>query len=298
MLASGCGDALPTTPVYLGGGSPLQTEGIAQCTREQPDSIRIDPTRPVVVLVHGCFSSGSRFKKLSDVFTLHDQQVLCFNYDDRDSLRAVALRLQTFLYELQRRLDDQTVTVVGHSQGGMISRIALSDWATPPANARFSLVTVSSPLSGIDAAEHCGWTGLHVATLGITVGVCAAIAGSPWTEIHPGSRIWTDPLQLYPQVSEHLVIITNEKGTCRVRAEDGSCQEDDFVFTSSEQLNPKIVEDARVRVVTARAGHAEIVGESDVEPRKLIEILQRSNILRPTPKDKEAALTALLRGWF
>jgi hypothetical protein len=301
VTLAACVSAGTTVPVVFGdGGDELRVEGIAPCTPEQPARIDLDPEKPLVLIVHGCFSSGGQFKQLSEVFRLHGQQTLCFNYDDRNSLRGTALRLRRAIDELGRRMVGQEIVVLGHSQGGLISRIALSNIEpeAPDPGTQHRLVTVSSPFSGIDAAEHCGWTWLHIVSLGITTGICQAIAGAKWTEIHPGDSLWDEPDPLQASVADHLQIVTDEEGTCRERDEDGECDEDDFVFSLSEQTNPLLLEDDRVSSTTVGAGHVEIVGENGIQPRKLIEILQQRQILNPTPPEMTEALQALLQRIF
>ncbi len=301
VFLAGCVSAGTTTPIrFAGSDQAIHLEGIASCLPDQPDGIELDPDAPLVLIVHGCYSSGGRFRQLSEVFQLHGQQTACFNYDDRNSLRGTATRLRRAIDALGRRMPDQEIIVLGHSQGGLISRIALSNIARdePPANARHRLVTVSSPFSGIEAAEHCGWTWLHIVSLGITTGICMAIAGPKWTEIHPGDDLWEEPDPLQATVREHLKIVTDEVGTCRRMGDDGECEEDDYVFSVAEQTNPLMLEDERVTTRTVAAGHVEIVGENGIRPRKLIEVLQARGILAETPPEDRAHLDALLRRLF
>jgi hypothetical protein len=194
----------------------------------------------------------------------------------------------------------QEVVVLGHSQGGLISHIALSniEQSGRAPEARYRLVTVSSPFSGIEAASHCGLTWLHILSLGITTGICQAIAGSKWTEIHPRSDLWTDPNPLHDSVEEHLAIVTDEENTCRRRDEDGDCEEDDFVFSTDEQVNERLLRGARVSQRTIAAGHVEIVGENGVRPEKLIRVLQEADVLNETSPEQEQALARLLAGLF
>lgn len=130
-----------------------------------------------------------------------------------------------------------------------MARIALAELDdevdTRPRDLR--LVTVSSPFSGIHSARHCGLPWLHVLSLGITLAVCQGIAGANWVEIHPRSRYWTEPHLLDEGVYEHLQIVTEEEGTCRRYGDDGTCDEDDLVFSVDEQENSVMEEDARVQ---------------------------------------------------
>lgn len=300
VLVLGCGrGALPSTPLHFEGGDPLIAEGFGACAEHQPASIALDSDQPLVVIVHGCLSSGREFKKLAEVFEFHGQQTVCFNYEHRRTLRGTAWRLRKGLDALRQRVPEREITLLGHSQGGLVSRIALAELEDEVMSAQHDLrlVTVSSPFSGIHAARHCGWPWLHVLSLGITVAVCQGIAGANWIEIHPGSRYWTEPRSLDRGVREHLQIVTDEEGTCRRRDEEGECEEDDLVFTLEEQENPHL-DDARVHTQRIRAGHAAVVGSGGVEPRALIRVLQENEVLAPTPHEREAELAELVDELF
>lgn len=302
VFFASCGGrgALPSVPLRFDDGTDsLVAEGFGACAEDQPDSIALDSEEPLVVIVHGCLSSGQEFKKLSEVFAFHGQQSICFNYNHRRTLRATAIRLRRGLDELRQRVPRREITLLGHSQGGLVARIALSELVEVDTRQRdLRLVTVSSPFSGIHSARHCGLPWLHVLSVGITVAVCQGIAGSNWVEIHPRSRYWTDPHSLDLGVYEHLQIVTDEEGTCRRYDDEGGCEEDDLVFSVREQENAAIVDDPRVRTTRIRAGHAQVVGAGGVEPLALIEVLQSHEVLGSTPPAREAELAALVRQLF
>ena len=52
--------------------------------------------------------------------------------------------------------------------------------------------------------------------------------------------------------------------------------------------------DARLVNVEVAAGHNEIVGDKQIVPRKLLEVLQQQGILAPTPPERQAAFERLL----
>jgi pimeloyl-ACP methyl ester carboxylesterase len=178
------------------------------------------------VLVHGCSFSRGGFNTLAKVFEAHGQQTVCFNYDDRERLEVSSAQLIGALEMLQDLLGATEMTVVGHSQGGLVARRALvRDRSRPlrvrPGN-RLRLVTVSSPFAGIASSRDCGRTWLHALTLGVTVGICQGIAGDKWHEIYPGSEFMNHPGVLLPEVASYLKVVTNETGSCR-RALTLSC---------------------------------------------------------------------------
>jgi pimeloyl-ACP methyl ester carboxylesterase len=294
-LLAGCAS---NRGAFIEGGDEVgaRVPGLYPCTVRGREVVEIDANRPLTVLVHGCKSSGERFKTLSQVFEAHGQQTICFNYNDRDSINTSATQLASALSSLQKRLEPHEITVLGHSQGGLISRRALQADLRKGLVTRegftYRLVTVSSPFSGINASKDCGKTWLHVLSLSITVGVCLAVTGNKWTEIFPGSKFLNNPAPLVG--TSHLQILTDERETCRTRRPDGRCAIDDFVFGLEEQDSAVVNASANVTSVTVRAGHAEVVGEDGAPPLRLIEVLQRQGVLAETPAEGQPALSDLL----
>ena len=147
---------LPATALrFADATDPLIAEGFGACASDQPDFISLNSDEPLVVIVHGCLSSGHEFKKLSEVFEFHGQQSICFNYDHRRTLRGTAIRLRRGLDALRARIPNRPITLLGHSQGGLVSRIALAelDDEVNTEQRDLRLVTVSSPFSGIHASS-------------------------------------------------------------------------------------------------------------------------------------------------
>ena len=255
----------------------------------------------MVVLVHGCRASGGRFRSLAEIFELHEQQTICFNYDDRERITKSGARLARALGELGRHIQSRRILVLGHSQGGLVARWALSgarEGLHKNGGMTYDLVTVSSPFNGIAAASDCGSRLYHALSLGITVGVCQAVTGAKWTEIHPRAALVTAPPALLPAVQDHLTVMTDERESCRRAGPDGRCLEDDFVFSLEEQAIDRLRFDRRVQTEEVAAGHVEIVGAPGVRPAKLLSILKRHGILEQTPSGKELAFEALLRRLF
>jgi len=298
-----CGTAAPIATVSFGGDvDTIEVAGIDECDSEASAELSIDPDQPLVVIVHGCNASGGRFRALAQVFEAHDQQTVCFNYDDRESMDETSAELRRALVALEEHMVSQPITVLGHSQGGLVSRRALID--RPSAEQlgepglKYRLVTVSSPFDGIAASSHCSLIGMHIATLGVSALLCQLIAGDKWDEIHPDATFMRQPGELVGGVDEHLVIVTDERNTCRRHDEDGECVEDDFVFSVAEQRNEVIEQDERVEDVDVKAGHVEIVGSAGEAPTKLIDLLQEKGVLAPTPEDQREEIAALLRTLF
>ena len=308
-LSACAGSPVPAAEVRFLPGTEAQVfVGLARCTAqsegpspEPREVVDIDPDRPLTLLVHGCKGSVGRFRALAEIFEAHGQQTLCFGYDDRDRIESVALDLARTVQALEGQMRSRDLTVLAHSQGGLIARRAftaeLTDAPAAPFRSSVRLVTISSPFAGIYSARDCSKRWLHGLTLGITMAVCRGIAGRNWREIHRGSALVRDPGTLRPAVREYLQLRTDERDACRSRGADGECLESDFVFSLAEQANPGTVA-SRTEVREVRAGHVEIVGTESVAPTKLIAVLQRERVLAETPPEQRASFAALLRDLY
>lgn len=266
---------------------------IGPCQSDSSGGMTIDPARSLVVLVHGCHSSPGRFTTLARLLETHDQQVVCFNYDDRERLDDSAGHLVAALEALKAHVDTRHITVLGHSQGGLIARRALIRDAPHGLRDgdgfRYELITVSAPFHGIESSADCGSMFLRVVTLGVTVAICRVVAGAMWNEIHAKSSFMRHPGSLLASVERHVRVVTDERRTCRRRDRAGGCVKSDFVFSLSEQSAPPMDGDARVHDAVVQAGHVEIVGEAGNPPRKLIRLLQEQRILAvPAPAERAA----------
>ncbi|MBE0501630.1 MAG: alpha/beta hydrolase [Desulfuromonadales bacterium] len=275
----------------------LEIPGLSSCTTEPDATVTLNSYEPVTIIVHGCASSAGRFRSLSQVFAFHGQQTVCFNYDDRDSLMQSSKELIAALSALSAKMNNLQITVIGHSQGGLISRAALTEEREDKfvaGDKTLRLVSVSAPYAGIAAADHCASVTARVLSLGLVIPVCRLISGEKWYEITFASPFVQQPGELLEEVSSHLKIVTNEKGTCRNYDQKGVCVEDDFVFSTKEQYLKKIDISPRVDNVEVEAGHVEIVGNYNVTPVKLIEIMQAKEIMSSTPPDRREKLSQLL----
>ncbi len=296
IAVSACGGSvIQTVPIRFADSAAVEIDGLTPCTSRSVQPADLDPSAPLVLLVHGCNDSAARFTKLAEVFEAHGQQAICFSYESRDTIDVGARRLADSLAELESSAPGQPITIIGHSQGGLVSRRALT--ATFDGGAKlggdYELVTVSSPFAGIERARHCSMRWLHGLSLGITVGICRAVAGRNWREIHRRAALVQEPGGLQSGVTDHLQVRTDERETCRVRRSDGTCEEDDFVFSLEEQDNPRTME-ARVRAREVAAGHVEIVGGPGVVPTLLIALLQEEGIMKRTSPERRAEIALLL----
>lgn len=274
----------------------LTISGLGPCTDSLDRTVRFNAGEPVTLLVHGCFGSSGQFRGLAQVLAFHGQQSACFTYDDRARLTESATDLRRAIDRLAESGARQ-ITVIGHSQGSLIARKAVTEPLAMPAPAdsavSLRLVTVSGPFSGIDAARPCGDGLIASLTLGLVPLSCYFATGPKWQDITYSSVFIREPGRLSRQVVEHLKIDTDERGSCRRR--DGMrCVESDDVFSLTEQSNLAVDTSERTTRVLVEAGHVEIVGDKKVAPIKLISVLQEHSILRPTPSQRATALNELL----
>ncbi|MDP1928738.1 MAG: alpha/beta hydrolase [Thiobacillus sp.] len=275
----------------------VNVAGLRPCNDGAAHTLLIDSSQPINILVHGCNGSTGKFHALAEVLAFHGQQTACFEYDDRDSLMVSSGQLAHAVDTLAQHLDTPTITVIGHSMGGLVARKAfIANHPYPLQNTQIDLrlVTVSAPFAGIAAARLCAAPALRIATLGLQDLACWLISGDNWYEITSASSFIQQPGSLIPQVQRHLKVVTDERGTCRRRDDTGQCIEDDYIFSVDEQRYPLVTQAFRTTDVEVPAGHVEIVGESGVTPYKLIDVFQREGIVRTTPPERLSAFQALL----
>lgn len=276
----------------------LTIPGLGPCTNNPDRTLHLNSQQPVTVLVHGCRGSTGNFRALAEVMAFHGQQSACFDYDDRDSLMRSSAQLAASLDALAAQMHNKQITVIGHSQGALVSRKALVAVRPNPMQdkeAQLRLVTISGPFSGIASAEQCGSPKLYmrVLTLGLVEQLCKIVSGDKWYEITSASDFIRQPGDLREQVQTYLKINTDERGAC-YRNKDGDCTEKDYTFSLEEQRFAPVDKSPLVQNVEIKAGHVEIVGDQRVAPRKLIAILQQNGILNRTEAQRSAAFDLLL----
>lgn len=302
---SGCATTASTEPALMTidpGNLPvpdiaLNIPGLGPCTDSPDRTVQLHSQLPVTVLVHGCFGSAGLFRALAQVHAFHGQQTACFTYNDRDSLMVSSTELRESIELLAQKMRNKKISVIGHSQGGLIARKALvverpDPVASPDVDLR--LITVSAPFAGIASAEQCGSEVTNRFTFGLVGLLCKLVTGDKWHEITSASNFIREPGRLVGQVKNYLKIATDERGSCREADGNGVCMKDDFVFTLDEQRHRAIDQASDVKIVEVKAGHVEIVGDNRVIPRKLISILQENGILNPTEERQSAAFHQLL----
>jgi hypothetical protein len=276
----------------------LSIPGLGPCTDNPDRAFHLNSQQPVTILVHGCRGSTGNFRALAQVLAFHGQQAACFTYDDRDSLMRSSGQLATALDTLEAKMHNKQITVIGHSQGALVTRKALVAKRPNPVqdkDAQVRLVTISGPFSGIASAEQCGTPAayMRVLTLGLLKPLCWIVSGDKWYEITSASDFIREPGELLDQVHSHLKIVTDERNTCR-RTEDGICTEKDYAFSLAEQYFAPVDKVSIVKNIEVKAGHVEIVGDQRVAPVKLISILQQYGIVNQTEVLRSAEFDRLL----
>lgn len=305
FLLSACAGpgALPGGELPLAAGRlptpdvALAIPGLGPCTEQTDRTLHLNAAQPVTVLVHGCFGAAGKFRKLAQVLAYQGQQTACLSYDDRDSLMVSSGQLATALDRLASGMKNRRITVLGHSQGGLVARKALVEERPDRLRsaAELRLVTVSAPFAGIKVAETCANPLLRVASLGLLDLTCWAISGDKWHEITAASTFIRQPGRLLPNVGQHLKIATDEAQTCRRLDEQGRCLKDDYVFSLAEQYYPPVDQAPGVRALDLKAGHAGVIGETGEVPEELIAILQREGVIRPTAPAQQAGFRRFLQ---
>lgn len=305
LAAAGCATPVPSDPALATIDSSqlpvpdtsIKIPGLSPCTTARDATIHLNANNPVNIIVHGCYSSAARFRALAQVFAFHGQQTICFNYNDRDSLKKSSTQLVDALRLLSNSLNNRNITIIGHSQGGLLARHALSQQyenLIPRTNTQVRLVTISSPFSGIEAADHCASPTARALSLGLVIPICRLISGDKWFEITRASGFIKQPGHLLDQVTSHIKIVTDERGSCRQYDEAGNCTEDDYVFSLKEQYHAGVDKPSQVKNIEVTAGHAEIVGDHLTPPEKLIALLQKNGVMRPTSPLRQQLLSRLL----
>ena len=274
--------------------------GLGPCTDDGDRTLRFSSAHPVTVLVHGCYGSTGQFRGLAQVLAFQGQQAACFTYDDRAALDVSAAELAASIDRLLALMATpagaRPVTLIGHSQGALIARRAVTEgrpYGLGRPDADLELVTISGPFAGIAAADACGSPVVRALSLGLIAPMCRLGTGDKWADITYTSDFIRRPGTLSKRIARHLKVDTDERDSCRHLLDD-RCVQDDLTFSLDEQRNPAVDHDAAATVVEVKAGHVEIVGDEHKAPVKLIAILQQYGIIRPTAPDRAAAFDAML----
>ena len=175
-----------------------------------------DPTKNVIVMVHGISDSPKVFRELTEAIP-DDYQLLLFHYPSSSSLEYTSYALSEILDEIVQRYDVAQIDVVAHSMGGLVSKGMIYQ-ASPDVRERMRLfVSIASPFGG-HAAASAGtkW---------------APVVAPVWWAMTPNSTYLQtiDTLDLTQGPKHHLFYtFAHERG--------GERQEDDTVVSVESQL--------------------------------------------------------------
>jgi pimeloyl-ACP methyl ester carboxylesterase len=110
-----------------------------------------DPSKNVVVLVHGINDSPKVFRELSGVIP-DDYQLLFFHYPSSSGLKYTSYVLSEAIDEVVQRYDVAQLDVIAHSMGGLVSKGMIYE-ANPDVRERLRLfISIASPFGGHAAA--------------------------------------------------------------------------------------------------------------------------------------------------
>lgn len=287
---AGCATTPDSLPIDASNLPPadsvIEISGVTPCTAETDPRVRLNRAAPVAILVHGYRGTPAHLRPLAQELADRGLQTVCFEYDDREMLITSAVELARTIDALAGLLVQPRITVVGHSQGGLIARKALVNELPEPVQAvgaRLHLVTVATPFAGTASARLCASPTARVMSLGLGDLVCRLISGKKWYEITHASDFIREPGTLAPMVREHLMIITDEADSCRRFDARGVCTVGDYVIGVGEQRFPPVEAEARAKRVLVKAGHLEIVGESGGSAGKLVAVMERHALVAPAP---------------
>ncbi|MCO5171540.1 MAG: hypothetical protein M9894_35000 [Planctomycetes bacterium] len=120
-----------------------------------PDRLPLDPTRSVVVWVHGYDPVSGDFDPLARELRRRGHQVVRFRYDWRQRMDRSADELVAALKALRREHRLSRLRVIAHSQGGLIARRAMTVGRarTLAGDGPIDLVTVASQFPGYRSAN-------------------------------------------------------------------------------------------------------------------------------------------------
>jgi hypothetical protein len=83
---------------------------------------KMDPARPLVLLVHGLASDNGIWGSMADQLAADGHQVAFFRYSDTDPIAAAGDLLADCVADLRLRRPETAVRLLAHSMGGLVSR--------------------------------------------------------------------------------------------------------------------------------------------------------------------------------
>lgn len=210
------------------------------------DRLPLDPRRPVVVWVHGYDPAQGEADPLLRDLARRGHQVVRFRYDWRQRMDGSADALVLALRALRAEYSLPRLMVVAHSQGGLISRKAMTVGRplTLAGDVPIDLWTIASQFPGYNSANMT-YLLPKVNIFGVKASHRDLRSWSPFIR-HPGA--------LGANV-RHVKVETAERG--KRRLEDGRLVDD---CSAPRQPQPEVDADPRlVHKVTLDLGHVGVL---------------------------------------
>lgn len=230
----------------------------------------LDPRRPVVVWVHGYDPAQGEADPLLRDLERRGHQLVRFRYDWRERMDRSADTLVRAVRALRAEYSLPGLTVVGHSQGGLISRKAMTvgRGLTLAGDVPIDLWTIASQFAGYGSANFT-----YLLPKVNIFGVKAS---------HRDLRSWSPfmrrPGALGPNV-RHVKVETRERG--KQRLEGGRLVDD---CSAPRQNQPQVDSDPRlVHRVTLDLGHVGVLRDDHGRVPEALHAVLDAHLRSPTP---------------
>lgn len=232
------------------------------------DRLPLDPKRPVAIWVHGYDPAQGEADPLLRDLQRRGYQVVRFRYDWEQRMDASADALVRAVRALRAEYSLPGLTVVAHSQGGLISRKAMTVGRelTLAGDVPIELVTIASQFPGYGAA--------NMTYLLPKVNIFGVKAS------HRDLRSWSpfirDPGALGANV-RHVKVETNERG--KKRLEDGRLVDD---CSAPRQPQPQVDADPRLaHKATLELGHVGVLRDDQGRVPAALRAVLDAQLRRP-----------------
>lgn len=159
-----------------------------------------DPAKIPVLFVHGIGGSPAEFRVLAETIDRQRFQPWFFHYPSGFRLHVVGRSLNKQVEALRQKLGFDTLYVVAHSMGGLVSRSAILQAARNPETRDLVklFVTIATPLQGHAAAEF----GLKYTPEPVPA----------WIDMAPGSDFLTNLKQPLPEDLPFYLLFSFRRG--------------------------------------------------------------------------------------
>lgn len=125
-------------------------------TSPQIDLPQNGDKKELVILVHGLFHSAAMFRNFATFLTQHGYTVASYDYlTTRKSYLEHGKDFKYYVEKLYKRYPDYKISVISHSMGGILVRLAWSDKSRPLATDKINqIIMLAPPHRGSKVAEY------------------------------------------------------------------------------------------------------------------------------------------------